>query len=206
MTIDDTALGRLGALIEKARAQAEDWSGYQGLSAQVATAVAAIAGPDSDYYKHVVHAERQSGSAQSGARKYAAILEALRDDVANGYLRRTADLIAAEVFGDFLDMAEHLIGAGYHHPAASLTGAVLEDGLRRLSVKAELKVKVGDDLSGLNNRLAAKEVYSNLVRKQIDAWTALRNLADHGQFDQVSPGDVRDMHAGVVRFLAEHIG
>ncbi len=61
-----------------------------------------------------------------------AVLEAAARDFRAGYGRDLHELVAGEVFSDFLDMAEHLAGQGYHHAAASLAGAVLEDALRRL--------------------------------------------------------------------------
>jgi hypothetical protein len=207
VTPDEIVIQRLDELLEKALGLSggDDWPRFRAMSAQANTAVVAIVGRDSPYYEALEEADGALHS-QRGGRQYFETLGALRDDVANGYLRRTEDLIAAGVFGDFLDMADHLIAAGYHHPAASLVGAVLEDGLRRLSEKSSLKVKSGDDLSVLNNRLAAKTVYSNLVRRQVEVWTALRNAADHGEFTEVKAADVRDMHTGVVRFLAEHLG
>ena len=59
------------------------------------------------------------------------ILESFRDDVGAGLLSSIREAVAGEVFTDFLEMASHLSSEGYHHVAASLAGAVLEDGLRR---------------------------------------------------------------------------
>ena len=42
-------------------------------------------------------------------------------------------LVQAEVFADFLDMAEHLLGETYKDAAAVLLGAVLEDSLRKIA-------------------------------------------------------------------------
>ena len=57
----------------------------------------------------------------------AGILRAAREDYANGYLFDIKQLIAAEVFDDLLEQAEHLLDAGYQEAAAVLAGAVLED-------------------------------------------------------------------------------
>ena len=166
MPSDEAVLARLDALIERcAGITGNDWPALNALDAQAAEAVAAIAGRDTDYYR-LVHEgpAARSQSAPSGALHLRAAMSALRDDVANGYLRRQADLVAADVFGDFLDMAEYLLDNGYFHPAASLIGAVLEDGLRRLARGADLGVKSKDDLGSLNGRLAERKVYSNLER------------------------------------------
>ena len=83
---------------------------------------------------------------------------------------------------------------------------MLEDGLRRLVLRSGVSLLSSDDISSLNNRLASKNAYSNLVRKQVDVWGAIRNAADHGNFAEVKAGDVRDMLEGVSRFLAERLG
>jgi hypothetical protein len=208
----DTTLARLADLITKGTVAAFDMRqesdfGYQAYHAwhvQALTCIADVSGPDGDYYKAFQLQTKISGT--TAAHIGVGMLEALREDVANGYLRRTADLITAEVFGDFLEMANHLLSAGYHVSAASLVGAVLEDGLRRLAAAKNLKLLASDDISALNGRLASKGVYSNLVRKQVAVWADIRNAADHGPFDQVKAPEVREMHAGVSRFLAEQLG
>lgn len=49
-----------------------------------------------------------------------------------GLLFDMKSLITSELLGDFIEQAETLLAAGYHVPAASLAGAVLEDTLRKL--------------------------------------------------------------------------
>ena len=54
-------------------------------------------------------------------------LRSVREDVEDGYLTDIRTLISADVFTDFLEMAEHLDDNGYKDPTAYPTGAVLED-------------------------------------------------------------------------------
>lgn len=207
MGTDDAVLARLDDLIGRTGAFGkDDHAQVQAYAAQAATAVGQIVGRDSDYYR-VIHEATAAGMyASTIARHVGEVVQALRSDVANGYLQRQADLIAAEVFGDFLDMAGHLVDKGYHQPAASLIGAVLEDGLRRLARTHDVPVKKGDDLGALNNRLADKGVYSNLVRKQVGVWADVRNKADHGEWTEFTAADVRAMYTGVTGFMAERLG
>jgi hypothetical protein len=177
---------------------------YAGWQAQAGTFVEATCGRESVYYERFTEAVKRKSTSSAG--QGAAILESIGTDIAGGYLRKVADLVVADVFGDFLDMAEHLLAAGYLVPAASLVGAILEDALRRLCSRNNLKVAKADDIAALNNRLASKDVYSNLVRKQVDLWSAVRNAADHGQFSDVKVDDVHAMHKGVVAFLADRLG
>lgn len=133
------------------------------------------------------------------------ILRAVKQDLEGGYLTDVRTLVSAEVFTDFLEMAEHLFENGFKDPAASLVGAVLEDGLRTISTTRGLKLKSREDLSSLNQKLAAANVYTRLTQKKIQVWTDVRNNADHGKFEEYSPDDVLDMIRGVQTFLAEHL-
>ena len=133
------------------------------------------------------------------------ILNTLRSDVLNGYLQTTANIISAEIFTDFLDMAQHLLDHGYKDPAASLCGAVLEDGLRRIARNNEITVTDQDDLNSMRDKCAQKAVYNNLVRQQILSWTTLRNSADHGKFEEYDAQQVRLTIEGVRSFLANHL-
>ena len=133
------------------------------------------------------------------------ILRAVREDLRDGFLTDVQTLVSADVFTDFLAMAGHLLERKYKDPAASLCGAVLEQGLRRIATKRGVKFRKKDDLSTLNQKLAAKGVYTRLVQKRLAVWTDIRNAADHGRFSEYSISDVGEMHDGVSSFLAQHL-
>jgi hypothetical protein len=134
-----------------------------------------------------------------------AVLRAAREDIAGGYLQKVETVVSAEVFNDFLEMAEHLLDNGYKDPAASLTGAVLEDGLRRICGNNNITVKSDDSINSLNKKLAQNHIYNPLQQKQIQVWNDIRNNADHGHFDQYEQDDVKDMLKGVMGFLSEYL-
>ena len=133
------------------------------------------------------------------------ILRAVQEDLQDGFLTDVRTLVSADVFSDFLDMAGHLIEREYKDPAASLCGAVLEQGLRRIATKRGVRFRAKDDISTLNQMLAAKGVYTRLLQKRLAVWTDVRNAADHGNFSEYSKSDVVEMHAGVSSFLAQHL-
>ena len=133
------------------------------------------------------------------------ILKAVCEDLEDGSLTDVRTLVSAEVFTDLLAMAGHLLERGYKDPAASLCGAVLEEGLRRIATNRGVKVRERDDLSALNQKLATKGVYTRLVQKRLTVWTDVRNAADHGKFSEYSKADVAEMHTGVSSFLALHL-
>ena len=102
-------------------------------------------------------------------------------------------------------MADHLHEAGYKDPAASLAGAVLEDGMRNIAKSTGIKVKAKEDLSSLNQKLAQASVYNRLTQKKLQVWTDVRNNADHGHFDEYSTDDVANMIRGIEQFLADYL-
>jgi hypothetical protein len=133
------------------------------------------------------------------------ILRALREDITERYLRKLVSLAQAEVFTDFLDMAQHLVSQGYKDPSDSLGSAVLEDGLRKIAEKNCVTVKSRDDLNSLNHRCADAGLYNRLMQKRIQVWNDIRNNADHGHFGEYSANDVEEMITGVQGFLADHL-
>jgi len=134
------------------------------------------------------------------------ILKSLKEDMGKGILQKGIELAKAEVFTDFLDMADHLLEKGYKDPAASLIGAVLEIELKNLCVRNEIKVKDNDEISCINGKLKDKEVYHQPMRSQIEAWKKIRDKADHGEFQEYSIGQVKDFLSGVRKFIGEYLG
>ena len=135
------------------------------------------------------------------------VLRALRADYAAGYLSTVEELIHADLFSDFLEMAEHLINQGYKDPAAVLVGSVLEEHLRKLCAKNAFPVSVGANFKkadSLNVDLAGAGVYSKLDQKSVTAWLDLRNKAAHGHYTEYTRDQVQLMLDSVRNFIARH--
>jgi len=129
------------------------------------------------------------------------ILNAVLEDIKGGYLKKIETLVSADIFTDFIEMAEHLLKQGYKDAAASLIGAVLEDGLRKICLNNEIALKSKEDISSLNQKLANANTYNRLTQKKVQVWNDIRNNADHGLFDEYNRDDVEDMIKGVQDFL-----
>lgn len=134
------------------------------------------------------------------------VLQAAQRDYQGGLVFDVRSLVAAELFADLLEQAEYLFNGGFHIPAASLAGAVLEDSLRKLALRHALNVPEKTTIDRLNADLAGAGAYTKLVQKNITAYADIRNNADHGQFDKFSSDDVEAMLKWVRRFLAEYLG
>ena len=125
-----------------------------------------------------------------------------------GYLQSVIELVHADIFADFLDMAEYLLQQGYKDPAAVVTGSVVEAHLRKLCNKHGIAVVKSDGSAkkadALNSELAAGTVYSKLDQKSVTAWLDLRNKAAHGKYDEYTKEQVAVMLQGVRDFASRY--
>jgi hypothetical protein len=138
---------------------------------------------------------------------YVGILKALRADYDAGYLQSVTELIHADLFADFMEMAEHLLDQGYKDPAAVITGSVLEEHLRKLCGKNGIIVSQGGKpkkADTLNAELAGANVYSKLDQKNVTAWLDLRNKAAHGKYSEYTKDQVALLIQSVRDFITRN--
>ena len=144
-------------------------------------------------------------SISSMMRTKVGALRALRRDYDAGYLSSVQSLVRAEVFADFLEMAEHLLQQGYKDPCAVLVGGVLEDHLRSLCQGRGIPLQMSGKpkkTDSMNNDLASADVYSKLDQKNVTAWLDLRNKAAHAQYGEYNHDQVQNLLIGVREFAA----
>lgn len=132
------------------------------------------------------------------------VLRSAKDDIEGDHLMKIEALVSAEIFDDFLEMAEHLLENGYFQPAASLVGAILEESLRRIAANNGVSTSRREDISSLNSKLADAGVYNRFKQRQIQSWKLVRDMADHGQYKQLKKSDVEAVFTGIRDFLAEY--
>lgn len=184
--------------------QAEEWT---ALRAAGLAFIESTFGCDHSYYKEF---NDKLTDAHEYCGKYAlGILTAMRDQIRGGWIESTKGLVSAEVFSDFLEMAEYLLDQKYKDPAAVVVGSVLEEHLRQVCKAASLPI---EDLShgqpharkadNLNADLARSGKYTKLDQKQVTAWLDLRNKAAHGRYSEYSNEQVTLMLAGVRDFVS----
>jgi hypothetical protein len=152
---------------------------------------------------------RVRAAEPSDTQKGKGILQAIRNELAGGWLRTARGLIASELFADFLEMVEHLLNEGYKDPAAVLLGGVLEEHLRQLCASKGVVVvetKAGKVVprktDTLNADLTKAGAYKMLDQKNVTAWLELRNKAAHGRYTEYNAEQVRVMQSGVAEFIA----
>jgi hypothetical protein len=121
-------------------------------------------------------------------------------------------MVHADLFADFLEMADHLLEQGYKVAAAVTAGAVLEEHLRKLcglhSVAATFADASGKTrpkkLDTMNADLAKVAAYGKIEQQSVTAWAAVRNAAAHGDNTSYDDKQVQHMIDGCRDFITRH--
>ncbi len=184
-----------------------DFGKFKGFRSASLSFIAGVYGIDHTYYNEF--ASTVESAVEAAAESGIAILQAVRDEIAGGWLSSFKSLIVAEVFGDFLDMANYLRGQNYKDAAAVIAGSVLGEHLRRLCQKHSIDVSNSNngktipmETDRLNAELASADVYSKLDQKSVTSWLDLRNNAAHGHYGKYNLDQVKNMITGVTEFMA----
>lgn len=138
------------------------------------------------------------------------LLKAIQLEIDGGLLTTVKEVIAAEIFSDFLEMASYLLAEGYKDPAAVMIGGVLEEHLRQLCNKNGIDSSVHKDgrdipktADRMNAELAGADVYSKLYQKGVTSWLDLRNKAAHGHYTEYDKMQVEIMEQSVLDFITK---
>lgn len=169
------------------------------------SAIERASGRTSQYTRQLEAILSRGGIYGKQLRSIIGIIEALRNDIAAGWLQSIEELVHGELFADFLEMATHLLEEGYKDAAAVIAGSTLEGHLRQLCVKNRIdtttdgvKPKKADTM---NAELTKGNVYSKLDQKNVTAWFDLRNKAAHGKYSEYAPEQVSLMISGIRDFI-----
>lgn len=137
------------------------------------------------------------------------ILKAVKSEIDGGWHFKLKDLVSAEIFSDFLEMAEYLLNENYKDAAVVMIGGVLEEHLRQLCnkygiateiTKNDRKVHKKADL--LNSELVKANSYNKIDHKSVTSWLGIRNDAAHGNYNEYTKEQVSLMYQGVLNFIS----
>lgn len=186
-----------------------DRTKFSELRASTLSFVANVYGQEHPYFIDVdKKCDKNEGQKAEALR---GILVAITNELKGGWLTTARGLVSAEIFSDFLEMAEHLVKENFKDAAAVITGSVLEEHLRQLCVKHTILVSlmkgtniVSKKADQLNADLAGAGAYNLLDQKNVTAWLDLRNKAAHGKYAEYNLQQVANMHRAVSEFMARH--
>jgi len=181
--------------------------------ALVTRAISAVrrTGEKSAYSKEVDRLLKELPLLHTHTTSIIGVAKGLLEDLKAGYLQTLVEIVHGDVFGDFLEMAQHLCESGYKDAAAVITGSTLESHLRELCRKSGVSIEVRKPdgvvpkkADSMNADLASAEVYSKLDQKNVTAWLDLRNKAAHGKFNEYSKDQVLILISSVRDFITRN--
>ncbi|MBI3921316.1 MAG: hypothetical protein HY318_07865 [Armatimonadetes bacterium] len=185
-------------------------SDFRAYATSAVSAIARIAGKESEYYRSILHDQMKNSLAAPfpGTRPtvFSSIhgsVSALRDAVDKDLLLTLRTQISASIHDDFLEQARDLLTANYHVAAMVLIGGVLEDHLRMLARNRVLPISGTGSISKYNDVLK-DTVYIQTVWRRIQSLGDLRNDAAHGNGGNVRPDDVQDALSFTERIIADY--
>ena len=202
--------------------QYNDFSEYEvfdqvsSLTTRIKSAIVRISGENSEYYKSILKAYDDKHVLYNEGlrlRHFIGIVNGLKGDLENDYLKTYKELIHSDIFNDYLEMSEYLLTEGYKDSAAVIGGSTLESHLRTLCVKNGIptegtnsKGKISHKKADLmNSELNKLDVYTKTYQKQITAWLDLRNNAAHGKYPEYTADEVKLMLSGIRNFMINYI-
>ncbi|MGA0572826.1 hypothetical protein ACO2Q9_19090 [Variovorax sp. VNK109] len=179
-----------------------------GFRAGVLSFLSSVFGAEHSYVKEFeTHTRNDLGSSiDSGL----AILAQVRDEIQAGWALSYRSLVAADICGDFLDMADALLEAGFKDAAAVMIGSVLEEHLRTLCRRRGIDLQfingagraVAKKAEAMNVDLHKASAYNMQDQKSVTSWLDLRNNAAHGHYAEYKKEQVDLMRAGVALFIS----
>lgn len=118
------------------------------------------------------------------------------------------EIVHADLFDDFLDMANELLSKGFIGPAAVLSGTVLEEQLRKLAKKHDVSTVDekgrAKSVDALGVELRKSDAITEVQRKSVTAWYAQRTEGAHGRPENLDVGEVERMIDGIRDFVARY--
>lgn len=202
-------LKHINSVIQSQRASSpDDYASAHGLIARSKDIILKICGSNSPYAQQADEVLDIDASVNYRSELLVGILKALRKDIQDGFLQSSVELIRAEMFDKFTNMAEYLAKEGYKDAAAVIAGSSLEVHLRQLCIKSGIEIDLTTSQgvrkakkAELLNQDLGKNVYSLLDQKQITTWLELRNNAAHGIYTAYSSDQVLKMIEWIKDFI-----
>jgi hypothetical protein len=182
---------------------------------QVVTRISAcierITGKNSVYYQRIDEIRNAQFQLDIASRMIR-VAKALLDDVRSGYLTSLIEIVHADLFSNFIDMASYLVKQGYKDAAGVITGSALEVHLKNLCIKNNILVEETKNdgsvkpkkANQMNQDLCSAKVYGQLDQKSVTAWLELRNNSAHGKYNEYDAKQVEFYIDNIREFIRRY--
>jgi hypothetical protein len=180
----------------------KDTVGLEAMYTEAISLLAGIYGRSDPHYQRVIHFynERHLHALEQTE----GLLRGTKANLESGLLDDLRSRILVDIQFDFLETSQLLLEEGQKDPAAVLACIVLEDSLKRLAQKANLKDALDKEMSVTAGLLFNAGVIEKSTNQSIQSFKNLRNAALHAQWDQVSGESVALLLAFLPVFIERH--
>ncbi|WP_299228939.1 hypothetical protein [uncultured Psychroserpens sp.] len=180
---------------------------FSGFKSSSLSYVRRLLGENDTYYINLL--ETLNSNKLGNAEGAISILQSIKEAIDEDWLFNMKDIISAEIFSDFMEMAKYLLDEKYKDASAVMIGSVLEEHLRQLATKNNIELTFLDKKENpkpkkadlLNSEITKSGAYSPLDQKQVTAWLGIRNKAAHGEYDFYDQRQIEIMYQGVLDFM-----
>jgi HEPN domain-containing protein len=180
----------------------KDTVSFEAIYTETISLIAAIYGKGKPHYQRVIHF--YSEGHLHALEQTEGLLIGTKKNLESGLIDDLKSKVLIDIKTDFLETANNLLNEGEKDPAAVLACIVLEDSLKRLSSKSNLKEAKNKELSVVAGLLYRAGIIEKSTNQSIQNFKNLRNAALHAQWEQVSAESVGLLLTFLPMFFEKH--
>lgn len=174
--------------------------------AQALALIRAVFGTENEYHRRLQTLAEDSAASEKGyhLHEFLAVLETAHQQIQRqGVFDVPEDLLVALDF-EIIELAEAMVNAGCHIPAAQRAGYLLDRSLRSMAHDRGVVDAESQPIDHLNDTLHIAGVYDPDVHRRIGAFAQIARDADGSDAHRINAEDVREMVLWIGRFLRKH--
>ncbi len=204
----DELLGRIGPLKSTWWSSTMGEGGFsdsvefEAIYTEAISLLASVYGKGDPHYQRIIHFYNEGHF--HALEQTEGLLVGTKSNLESGLLDDLRSKILIDIKSDFLETARTLLEEGQKDPAAVLACIVLEDSLKRLVHKSNLKEAQDKEMNVTAGLLYRAGVIEKSTNQSIQNFKNLRNAALHAQWLQVSGESVALLLSFLPMFVEKH--
>lgn len=180
----------------------KDTVAFEALYTEAISLLASVYGTGHPHYQRIIHFYNE-GHLRA-LEQTQGVLLGTKSNLESGLLDDLRSKVLIDIKSDFLETARGLLEEGKKDPAAVLACIVLEDSLKRLAQKFNLKEAQDKEMNVTAGLLLSAGVIEKSTNQSIQNFKNLRNASLHAQWAQVSAESVGLLLAFLPMFIEKH--
>jgi len=175
---------------------------FEAIYTEAISLLASIYGKSNPHYQRIIHFYNEGHL--HALEQTEGLLLGTKSNLESGLLDDLRSRVLIDIKSDFLETAKVLLDEGQKDPAAVLACIVLEDSLKRLAQKSNLKEAEEKEMNVTAGLLFKAGVIEKSTNQSVQNFKNLRNAALHAQWQQVSSESVGFLLAFLPIFIEKH--